>query len=120
IHQHPMRAYASPGTARDPVEHAREAGDTHRDAALLLHLAARGVHRRLAEIHETAGQAPASFPGRFAAADEENAAAREDDGADAHPRIVGVLAAHRLLWGAPIWPPSLLQRRAPRPPRTPP
>src|SRR5438105_9126330 len=109
-----MIADASPGIARDPVEHAREAGDTHRDAALLLHLAARGVHRRLAEIHETAGQAPASFPGRLAAADEENAAAREDDGADAHPRIVGVFAAHRVTWGGPGWAPP------PPHPRTPP
>src|SRR5439155_18590608 len=50
---------------------------------------------------------------------EENAAPREDDGADAHPRIVGVLAAHRLTWGAPIWPSSLFKRRGPRPPRNP-
>src|SRR5205823_2669708 len=88
--------------ARDPVEDTGEARDPHLDAALLLDLAARGVHRRLPELDEPAGQAPPPLGRRLAAAGEQDAAAREHDGADAHARIVGVLATHspslRMRW----------------------
>src|SRR5262249_44522800 len=96
IHQHPMIANATVGIARHAIEPPRESGDPDLDPTLFLDLAPRGVHRRLAEIHEAAGQAPASLRRWLAAANEQHAAAREHDGTHADTRIVGILTAHAI------------------------
>src|SRR6185503_16858232 len=89
-----MVADASVVIAHHAVHDAGEAGDTNLQATLLADLARDGLPRRLAELHEPAGQAPLAGRRLAAAPDEEHARAVEDDGAHAHARLRGIFAAH--------------------------
>src|SRR3989442_15605441 len=80
--------------AHDALHDAGDARHPDREAALLGHLTRHRLARRLAEIHEPAGEAPLARRGRLAAQDEQHAALVEDNRADADPRVLRVLAAH--------------------------
>src|SRR3989442_12700746 len=80
--------------AHDALHDAGDGPHPDREAALLGHLTRHRLARRLAEVHEPAGEAPLARRGRLATPDEQHAALVEDNRADADPRVLRVLAAH--------------------------
>src|SRR3989441_11114190 len=80
--------------AHDALHDAGAARHPDREAALLGNLARHRLARRLAEVHEPAGEAPLARGGRLAAPDEQHTALVENDCTDADPRVLRILAAH--------------------------
>src|SRR5256884_328322 len=80
--------------AGDPVHDAGHVGCVDREPALSRDSPHHRVACRLAQVDQTAGQAPLAQGRRPPALDEQHAVAMEDDRADAAPRVVRVLAAH--------------------------
>src|SRR5439155_1040211 len=80
--------------AHDALHDAGDGPHPDREATLLGNLTRHRLARRLAEVHEPAGEAPLARGGRLAAPDEQHAALAEDNRADADPRVLRVLAAH--------------------------
>src|SRR2546429_4997579 len=82
------------GIAGDPVHDAGHVRHGDREPALFRDFTHHRVACRLAQVDQTAGQAPLAQGRRPPALDEQHAVAMEDDRADADPRVVRVLAAH--------------------------
>src|SRR2546428_11889011 len=94
VHQHVMISDAARVVLHDAVEHPRHVDDPDLDPALFHDLARDGLARGLAELDETAGQAPLAERGRLAAPHQQHLVLVQDDGAYADPGIVRILAAH--------------------------
>src|SRR2546427_3027620 len=94
VHQYVMISDAARVVLHDAIEHPRHVDDPDLDPALFHDLARDGLARGLAELDETPGQAPLPERGRLAAPHEQHLVFVQDDGADADPGIVRILAAH--------------------------
>src|SRR5882724_482257 len=89
-----MIADAARVILHDAVEDTGHVDDPDLDPTLLEDLARDGLAGALAQLDQAAGQAPLAERRRLAAPHEQHLVLVEDDGADADPRIVRVLAAH--------------------------
>src|SRR5947209_20635216 len=89
-----MIADAARVVLHDAVEHPRHVDDPDLDPAFFHDLARDGLARGLTELDQTAGQAPLAERGRLPAPHEQHLVLVQDDGADADPGIVRILAAH--------------------------
>src|SRR5213593_1509638 len=94
VHQHVMISDAARVVLHDAVERPRHVDDLDLDPAFFHDLARDGLARGLAELDQTAGQAPLAERGRLPAPHEQHLVLVQDNGADADPRIVRILAAH--------------------------
>src|SRR2546430_9759927 len=94
VHEDVMIPNAARLVAHDALHDAGDGPHPDREATLLGNLTRHRLARRLAEVHEPAGEAPLARGGRLAAPDEQHAALVEDNRADADPRVLRVFAAH--------------------------
>src|SRR6059036_2155013 len=94
VHQHVMISDAARVVLHDAVERPRHVDDLDLDPAFFHDLARDGLARGFAELDQTAGQAPLAKRGRLAAPHQQHLVLVQDDGADADPGIVRILAAH--------------------------
>src|SRR5207249_7586852 len=82
------------GIADDAIDHARDTDQPDGAPALLGDLPTRRLGRGLAELDETAGQAPLARRGSAATPHEQHAPLVQHDRAHPDPRRVRILTLH--------------------------